>query len=345
LDRTPPGPADLRFRVLSYNVLAQNLLQGHHYLYRDTPTQALEWDYRWAGLRREVVDLAPDIVCLQEVQFREPDYFTSSYLPFFTSRGYRHVSKPRTGDKKDGCVIFFRGDIFDLDCVSEMEYRIPRVQVLDRDNVGLVCRLVPRGAAGALVIATTHLLYNPKREDIRLAQTALLLAEVDRLATRPAGELGGYLPTILTGDLNSDPSSLVYQLLATGAVSYQGACTSRGRRPLPSKLLPDALGLSDSCQWQVKLEQRGQGEKFQVGSGGLHHGLGLMSAYPPAPGVSTHQDSWTLVDYIFSSRHPALSLRGRLSLPSPAQAERLPSLASPSDHLPLVADFLLAPGS
>jgi len=51
--------------VLSYNVLAQSLLEGHHYLYRDSPLQALEWDYRWAGLRREVADLAPDIVCLQ----------------------------------------------------------------------------------------------------------------------------------------------------------------------------------------------------------------------------------------------------------------------------------------
>jgi len=329
--------------VLSYNVLAQSLLEGHHYLYRDSPLQALEWDYRWAGLRREVADLAPDIVCLQEVQFREPDHFTCSYLPFFTSRGYRYVSKQRTGDKKDGCVIFFRGDIFDLDCVSEMEYRIPRVQVLDRDNVGLVCRLVPRGQADALVIATTHLLYNPKREDIRLAQTALLLAEVDRLATRPVGEEGGYLPTVLTGDFNSEPASLVYQLLATGGVKYQGVCTSRGRRPMPAKLLPDALGLSDSCQWQVKLDQRGQGEKFQVGSGGLHHGLALKSVYPMGPGVSTHQDYWTLVDYIFASRHPALRLAGRLRLPNPAQAERLPSLASPSDHLPLVADFLLTP--
>ena len=49
------------------------------------------------------------------------------------------------------------------------------------------------------------------------------------------------------------------------------------------------------------------------------------------------------MDYIFASRHPALRLAGRLRLPDPAQAERLPSLASPSDHLPLVADFLLTP--
>ena len=32
----------------------------------------------------------------QEVQFREPDHFTSSYLPFFTSRGYRQILHPLT---------------------------------------------------------------------------------------------------------------------------------------------------------------------------------------------------------------------------------------------------------
>ena len=33
-----------------------------------------------------------------------------------------------------------------------------------------------------ILVATTHLLYNPKRTDIRLAQSALLLAELDRVA-------------------------------------------------------------------------------------------------------------------------------------------------------------------
>jgi protein angel len=34
----------------------------------------------------------------------------------------------------------------------------------------------------AVVVATTHLLYNPRRSDVRLAQVQLLLAEIDRLA-------------------------------------------------------------------------------------------------------------------------------------------------------------------
>jgi protein angel len=32
------------------------------------------------------------------------------------------------------------------------------------------------------VVATTHLLYNPKRHDVKLAQMQILLAEVERIA-------------------------------------------------------------------------------------------------------------------------------------------------------------------
>ena len=224
-----------------------------------------------------------------------PNYFDSSFLPFFAQRGYRHVTKKRTGDKKDGCVIFFKGDKFTLDCFSEMEYNIPGISVLNRDNIGLVCRLVPLGhpALPPVVFATTHLLYNPKREDVRLAQTALLLAEVDRLATPPLESKNrSYLPTIITGDFNCPPTSAVVQLLTTGSVSYRGR-RCHGKRNFPDKLVPDELGLSDSCQWQLK--QRGLEGRFKVGTGGLRHSLDLDLVYPPGPGVSTYQDGWTLV--------------------------------------------------
>ena len=57
------------------------------------------------------------------------------------------------------------------------------------DNVGLILKLVPLTSSNGttkqhspILVATTHLLYNPKRTDIRLAQSALLLAELDRVA-------------------------------------------------------------------------------------------------------------------------------------------------------------------
>lgn len=102
-----------------------------------------------------------------------------------------------------------------------MEFFRPAVGVLNRDNVGLVLLLRPVLSEEApdglnppnLCVANTHLLYNPRRGDIKLAQLALLLAEVDKLSHTPEGQR---CPIILCGDLNATPSSPLYQLLHNG---------------------------------------------------------------------------------------------------------------------------------
>ena len=57
-----------------------------------------------------------------------------------------------------------------------------------------------------IYIVNTHLLYNRKREDIRLAQLQILLAEINRVACKNAT----YFPVILCGNLNLTPSSNFY---------------------------------------------------------------------------------------------------------------------------------------
>lgn len=51
----------------------------------------------------------------------------------------------------------------------------------------------------------------------RLCQSALLLAEIDRLQTL------SWTPVIVTGDLNSDPWSPVVKLLTSGRFAYSGS--------------------------------------------------------------------------------------------------------------------------
>jgi len=329
----------LQFTLLSYNVLAQNLLETHPYLYRDCAVEALEWSYRWQGIQREIMDMQPDIVCLQEVQMKNTNHFLSHYEPFFDSLGYKYVMMARTGGKDDGCVILYKEVMFTLDEMSGLEFKVDGIKQLDRDNIGLVCRLLPiKSPTTPLVIGTTHLLYNPKRIDIRLCQTAMFLAELDRLARTPSGT---YLPTILTGDLNSDPLSPVVELLTRGSLQYEGL--RAGRATLPRRLLPDSLGLSDSCQWKGELILRGLGDHFSTGSGEFSHKFKLQSVYSPGSGVTTFQDKWTMVDYIMYSSDQ-LKLVSRLELPDEScmkSLPRIPSHMSPSDHLPLVAHFQL----
>ena len=107
-----------------------------------------------------------------------------------------------------------------------MEYFRPGVSVLERHNVGLVCRLAISGSSAKLTVATTQLLANQKRTDVKLSQACLLLAEIDRLTGRDGGN--SHHPIIVAGNFNSFPFSHVYQLLTTGVMKYEGLTFGKG---------------------------------------------------------------------------------------------------------------------
>ena len=86
--------------------------------------------------------------------------------------------------------------MFSLVKSSVVQYRREEVAALCKDNIGLVLVLETRrresgagsdggaggGAVSRLVVANTHLLFNTKREELRLGQAALLLAEVEAMS-------------------------------------------------------------------------------------------------------------------------------------------------------------------
>lgn len=97
--------------------------------------------------------------------------------------GYGFVFKKRTGLRTDGCAFYYRQSVFNLEDYITVEYCQPNVTLLDRDNIAIVAVLSPKDKPEEkFVVATTHLLYNPRRQDIRVAQTQVLLAEVERMS-------------------------------------------------------------------------------------------------------------------------------------------------------------------
>lgn len=110
------------------------------------------------------------------------DHLLDLIMPF-QEFGYEYLYKRRTNDKKDGLLLLYRSDQFTLLDYTKVELYQSGVELLDRDNVGIIAKLCLRDSPETqVVIATTHLLYNPRRNDVRLAQTQLLLAEIERLA-------------------------------------------------------------------------------------------------------------------------------------------------------------------
>lgn len=185
------------------------------------------------------------------------------------------------------------------------------------------------------IVATTHLLYNPRRHDIRLAQTQVLLAELDRMSYRELKQPGcprrDPLPIIITGDFNLEFSSEAYKLVTEGFVRLD-----RLSLPQRGRLLPIHLGITDNCQHfnvvtsnqrketmlfnseRQKPDGKGNlpslnfrkmkesGLPFQTG--GLTHNLNLSTALQICdaynrPVASTYHRQWIMVDYIFYTKY------------------------------------------
>ncbi|KAJ8355817.1 hypothetical protein SKAU_G00186110 [Synaphobranchus kaupii] len=176
-DGQPDRPFD--FSVMSYNILSQQLLQDNAYLYKHCHSSILDWNHRFPSILKELAHHNADILCLQEVQ---EDHYQKQLKPSLESLGYQCEYKRRTGWKSDGCAVSFKRDRFSLVSQHPVEYFRRGVPTLDRDNVGLVLLLQPAGpppeSGGVVCVANTHLLYNPRRGDVKLAQLAVLLAEI-----------------------------------------------------------------------------------------------------------------------------------------------------------------------
>uniref|UniRef100_A0A8C5QDJ8 Endonuclease/exonuclease/phosphatase domain-containing protein n=1 Tax=Leptobrachium leishanense TaxID=445787 RepID=A0A8C5QDJ8_9ANUR len=211
------------FSVMSYNILSQDLIDQHPHLYSHCAPFNLTWDYRWQIILQELQHWDADVLCLQEIQ---EAHYKEQMLPSLSAMGYSCHYKRRTGSKTDGCCTCFKSSRFALLCESHVEYFLPGIHVLNRDNVGLVLLLCPILQEGLkeessyhpVCVANTHLLYNPIRGDIKLAQLALLFAEVDRMSKTSDGN---HHPIILCGDLNATPGSPLYRFIRNGILNYQ----------------------------------------------------------------------------------------------------------------------------
>ncbi|XP_049825820.1 protein angel homolog 2 isoform X2 [Aethina tumida] len=364
-----------QFTLMSYNVLAQDLILNHAYLYNNHDQKSLPWETRWNKLMNEIKTIDPDILCLQEVQKTHLDYYKA-----LETLGYQSLYKKRTSDEySDGCAIFFKSDKIVLSEYITVEFK-QTGPLLNRNNVAIITKLAPKdNIEQEFVVATTHLLYNPKREDVRLAQVQLLLAEIDRIAFKAlVNGKHTYLPTIITGDFNTPPQSFVYSFITEGNLNLKATMTQDYRR----SILPAALKITNNSQHNiiVKLRQtlanvtrREEENMIEIGNsdveyiktvpnvtndfdsfsnGEITHNFPFQSVYKPREkGATTNQNKWLMVDYIFYSgqrrnkivEEDKLKLLMTFKLPTKKELGNMliPNHELGSDHLSLAAKFKL----
>ncbi len=209
-------------------------------------------------------------------------------------------------------------------------------------------------------VATTHLLFSPKRGDIKLAQLQYFLAEIDRLATKDL-YTNSYYPIILCGDFNAQPQSPLIQFLLSGYIKYDVyRCIEISNQTphvvsnnsfsyqLPSnELLPSSFVTSD-CRLSIP------NTEFicqtQHSSSILTHNKQFNSVYDLINSfdVTTNScDEPNLVDYIFYTQQnndsDRLNILSRFDLYKQNQTIdiHIPNHQFPSDHFLLAAKFAL----
>lgn len=320
-----------RFTLISYNILSQTLLNEHHYLYANCNPKDLEWPSRGQRIISELLHNKADIICLQEV---ESEHLYSLYQPRLARHGYECLYKKKTGYKLDGCAIFYKSRLFHLLNHKGVEFnRSDLTSLLNRDNVGIIAVLKPKFStkteASQLVIANTHLIFNPRRSDIKLAQLKYFLSELEELSFGQNRTRRGihHYPTIFCGDLNSVPDSEVNKLITKNLSSDHEDTQTRQRR--------------STSETHDNKSECSSPTKDSLAS--LNHSFRFRSVYPTKdrrgqPYVSTF--SHCIVDYIFYT--PELRLESFRELLTEDELKRIgpiPNAEFPSDHLTLEAEF------
>ncbi|KAL4179145.1 hypothetical protein AMTRI_Chr13g85850 [Amborella trichopoda] len=233
-------------------------------------------------------------------------------------------------------------------CLQEVDQFDDIVMLLKKDGYEGVYKVVShilykgRHCERNLLVGNIHVLFNPKRGDVKLGQIRLLLKKAHTLSQQ-----WGKIPIVLTGDFNSLPQSALYQFVASSKLDL---------------LMHDRKNISGQIEhssWQDPVEQQrnlsarspwysyiwsAEEREIATGKAGcthLQHPINLRSAYSEVAGThntrdtcgeplvsSYHSKFMGTVDYIWHSEElvpigvvdtlPINILRRRRGLPSEA---------------------------
>ncbi|OZJ04466.1 hypothetical protein BZG36_02801 [Bifiguratus adelaidae] len=209
--------AQRRVRVLTYNVLAQNLV--HRELFPSSGNE-LKWKHRKRMILDEIIAYDADIACLQEL-----DHVEDFYGQEFAKVGYE-VELAKHESKKHGLAILYKPDIFALTKRTVIEYDKdmvfgPPTQLTG--NIALILSLRFKSnkdgmqdadqPMSGLVVGTTHLWWQPETFYERARQACTYVYRCDEVARQPDNETSSRWPCLATGDFNSDPVDPTYAVI------------------------------------------------------------------------------------------------------------------------------------
>ncbi|XP_042486681.1 carbon catabolite repressor protein 4 homolog 4-like [Macadamia integrifolia] len=206
-----------RFRVVSYNILAQVYVKSSFFPHTPSPCLNLTSLLFSAELVLEEKIEYNDLVDLVKNETTVTVNKTSDAIVGGNEEVAPHAegSPPKNGPS---------------DTVDPND---PRVR-LKRDCVGLMAAFKLRNPSSHLVIvANTHIYWDPEWIDVKLAQAKYLLFRLAQFKKMVSNKFDCTPSVILCGDFNSTPGDMVYQFLISGNSSAMPVSEHSEDAPIP----------------------------------------------------------------------------------------------------------------
>jgi CCR4-NOT transcription complex subunit 6 len=315
------------FRLLSWNIL-HSLGSSRVNLFPYCRPIILDRAYRLPRIIKMINDAKPGIVCLQELDLDMVRVIDPGLQSLRRGVSLFNESLP----SRDGCAVYYNPDRFSvigsrsvrfcdvldrhLPSLGDAARRDTQVsfsttralynEVREKLNMAVFLHLRDRETAVELVVASSHLFWDPKYPDIKLIQSFLLAKEAEEFLS---------IPTIIGCDLNSLPGSGVHELLMrSGQV--------KSDHPHHPTQLRRISGIADICI------ERAYESVYEV-----------VDEREPAYTNYTETFKGT-IDYILIRGDIKPSTSGEIPGEDLVRIEgALPNSIYPSDHLPLAASF------
>ncbi|GLJ12881.1 hypothetical protein SUGI_0199780 [Cryptomeria japonica] len=357
-----------KFLLVSYNILGDENATHHSDLYHHIPSHLMNWSSRRRLICQELDMWKPNVICFQEV-----DHF-DELTQDFSKKGYSGIFKGRTGQARDGCAIFWKNDVFRILQGYSIEFKEHDL----RDNVAQLCVFELNSSLATVpgnnskkqveanllqeyncikrrvIVGNIHVLFNPKRGDIKLGQVRILLEKARELSKK-----WDRAPIVIAGDFNSTPQSALYQFLASSKLDL----LAHNRREISGQIenVPDSdtATLKQTTFKPIRYNWYEDELKAATGNSSctrLKHPLKLFSAYACVQGrqgnsrirdeygeplaTTYHSKFLGTVDYIwFSEGLTPLRVLDTLPLDVLRKTPGLPTHKWGSDHLSLACEF------
>ncbi|KAK0604047.1 hypothetical protein LWI29_011520 [Acer saccharum] len=374
-----PAEGATRFRLVSYNMLAQSYIGFSYYSY--SPSDCLYWRNRSKATLTLLGELRSDFLCLQELD----EY--AFYKTRLETYGYYSVYIQRDGWGPDGCGIFYKHNVAELLIKDTIEYNDLAESCYDddlghnddgyyddhlgRNCVGIMAafRLRCGPSNHIVIVANTHIFWDPWLSHVKFAQAKYLTQRLVEFKTLVSTKFECAEPSIIVaGDFNSIPNSMVYKYLISSHpdsklwIENNEAVTeveSFEEETEVESFEEETEVESDSKLWIENNEAVTEVESFEEPEVESFEEPEVESFEEPAPIplcsvyalVKGREPKFTncqpefkdTLDYIFFSPSGLITPVSVLELPDSTTSADviggLPNFYHPSDHLPLAAEF------